>query len=85
LKGNVGLFVAGVDGVVVEVVPNALTGVDVIPNALPFVNGLGPGLEASWLGAADEKMPCEVPVFADGKAAFRSDPPTGLLPKLNSG
>ena len=96
MKGNVGLFVAGagVDGVVavvVVVVPNALTGVDVIPNALPFVNGLGPGLDASCLGAAVENMPCEAPVFAgmvefaDGKATFGSDPPTGLFPKLNGG
>lgn len=89
LKGNAGLFVAGagMDGVV----PNALTGVDVVPNALPFVIGLGPGLGACCSGAEDEKTPCEVPVFpgmvefADGKAAFRSDPPPGLFaPKLNS-
>ena len=92
LKGNVGLFVAGAGvGGVVVVVPNALTGVDVIPNALPFVNGLGPSLEASCLGAAVKNMPCEAPVFAgmvefaDGKATFGSDPPTGLFPKLNNG
>jgi len=91
-KGNTGLFVAGAGGVMVVLVSNALTGVDVVPNALPFVSGLGPGLGASCLGAANGSMPCEVPVFAgvvefvEGKAAFGSDPPAGLFAaKLNGG
>lgn len=90
-KENVGLFVAGagVDGVAV-VVPNALTGVDVVPNALPFVSGLGPGLETSCLGAGNENKSGEVPAvagvveFEDGKVIFWSDPPPGLL-KLKRG
>jgi len=90
LKENVGLFVAGVgmDGVV----PNALTGVDVVPNALPFADRPGPGLKPSCLGALSENIPCEVPVvvglveFVDGKVTFWSDPPAGLFAeKLNWG
>lgn len=82
------LFIAGagMDGVV----PNALTGVDVVPNALPFVSGLGLGLEGSCLGAANESVPCEPSVvagmteFVDGKAAFGSGPPASLFAaKLN--
>jgi len=48
-KENGGLSVggAGVDGVVVVVLLNALTGIGVVPNALPFISGLGPGLEVS--------------------------------------
>ena len=85
-KGTAGLSVTGVglDGVVV--IENALTGVDVVPNALPFLRGLGPGLEVSCLGVEDGKIPGEVPVIAevDGKESFRSDPPAGLFaPKLN--
>jgi len=91
-KENADLLVggAGVDGVVVLL--NALTGVGVVPNALPFITGLGPGLEVSCLGAANENMPGEVPVvvemvgFEDGKLTFKSDPPVGLfVPKLNGG
>ena len=85
-KEGIGLFVAGVGvGCVVVVVPNALTGVDVVPNTLPFVNGLGPGLGASCLGGANENIPGEVLVvtgvveFEDGKVTFESDPPAGLL------
>lgn len=87
LKETAGLFVAGpgVDAVVVLVRLNALTGVDVVPNALPFVNGLGAGIEPSCLGAGNENPPCEVPgftgvvEFVDGKATFGSDPPAGLF------
>jgi hypothetical protein len=85
-----GWFVAGAG--VGGVVPNALTGVDVVPNALPFVCGLGPGLEGSCLGAAKESVPCELPVVAgvvelvDGKVTFVSNPPPGLFAvKLNRG
>lgn len=94
LKENAGLFVTrpGVDAVVLLVGPNALTGVDVVPNALPFVNGLGVGIEPSCLGTGNENAPCEVPVFAgvvefvDGNAAFGSDPPAGLFRlKLKTG
>jgi len=90
-KENIGLSVGAGAGVVM-VVPllNALTGVGVIPNALSFVNGLGPGLEVSCLGAGNENMPDEVPVvaevleFEDGRLTFKSDPPAGLFaPKLN--
>ena len=93
-KGNDGLFVAGagMDGVIVVVVLNALTGVDVVPNVLPFVSGLEPGLGASCLGTANGSAPCEVPVsagvveFMEGKVAFGSDPPAGLFAaKLNRG
>lgn len=93
-KANVGAFVAGagVDDVVVVVVPNALTGVDVVPNALPLVSGPEPGLGASCLGAENTDKPCEVPVFAgvvefvEGKATFGSDPPVGLFAaRLNRG
>lgn len=94
LKGNVGLSVAvaGVDGAVVVVVGNALTGVVVVPNTVPFLSGLGPGLEVSCLGAAGEKIPVEVLGVAvvvevmDGKATFGSVPPAGLFaPKLSRG
>lgn len=92
LKENAGLSVAGagVDGVVV--VGNVLAGVDIGSNALPFLNGLGPGLEVSCFGARDEKILGEVPVVAgvvnvvDGKATFGSDPPAGLFtPKFSRG
>lgn len=83
LKENAGLFVTGPGGdvVVLLVGPNALTGVDVVPNALPFANGLGTGIEPSCLGAGNENAPCEVPVFAfvGGKATFGSSPPAGLF------
>ena len=48
-KENGGLFVggAGEDGIVVVVLLNALTGIGVVPNALPFISGPGPGLEVS--------------------------------------
>ena len=96
LKENVGLSLAGagVDGVevVVVVVGNALTGVVVGPNTLPFLSGLGSGFEASCLGAASEKTPGELPVvtgvagLVEGKATFGSDPPAGLfVAKLNWG
>lgn len=91
VEGNVGLFIAGagVDCVVVVVVPNALTGVDVVPNTLPFASGLGPGLEASCLGAANGCVPVEVPGVVEvegGKVVHESDPPTGLFAaKLNGG
>lgn len=87
LKENVGLSVAGVgvgvDAVTVVVAGNALTGVVVAPNTLPFLKGLGPGLETSCLGAAKEKTPGEVPVVTgvvEGKATFWSDPAAGLFP-----
>ena len=51
--------VAGVDCVVVVGVLNALTDIDVVPNALPFVGGLGPGLESSCFGAANGCVPVE--------------------------
>lgn len=82
-KEDMGLFVAGIGAGCV--VGNALTGADVIPNALPFANGLGPGLEASCLGAPNGNTPGEIPVVAgvlgpeDGKVTFGSDPPAGLL------
>lgn len=91
LKENVGLSMAGAesDVVVVAVVAtgNALTGVVVAPNTLPFLNGLGPGLEVSCFGGASEKG--EVPVVAgvveevlEGKATFGS---VGLFAaKLNA-
>lgn len=91
LKENVGLFIAGagVDSVALEVVPKALTGVGVVPNALPFANGLGPGLEPSCLEAATGNVPCEVLVFVGvvesvgRKVTFESGPPAGLFaPKL---
>jgi hypothetical protein len=91
VEGNVGLFIvgAGVDCAVVVFVPNALTGVDVVPNTLPFASGLGPGLEASCLGAANGCAPVEVPGVVeveDGKAVHESDPPAGLFAaKLNGG
>ena len=85
-KENAGLFVAGAGvGCVAVVVPNALTGVDVVPNAFPFVSGLGPGLKASCLGAGNENTFCEAPVvvgvveFEGGRVTFESDPPAGLL------
>jgi hypothetical protein len=90
LKGNADLSVAGVgvDDVVLVVVGNALTGVVVVPKTVPFLNGLGPGLEASCFGAASEKIPVEEPEVVgvagviDGKATFGS----GLFaPKLNRG
>ena len=62
-----------------------LTGADVVPNPLPFANGLGPGLGSSCLGATNGNMPCEVPVFAGvvefvgWKATFGSDPPASLF------
>jgi len=83
LEGN-SVFVAGagVDGVV----SNALTGADVVPNTLPFVSGLRPGLEESCLGAANGNTPCEPPPvvvgvveLVDGKASFGSGPPAGLF------
>ena len=79
-KGDVGLFVAGAGVGVMVLEPNALTGVDVVPNTLPFVSGLGPGLEASCFGAS-ENTPGDVPLvgFKDGKVTFESDPPPGLL------
>lgn len=82
-KEDAGLFVAGVG--VSCIVGNALTGVDVIPNTPPFGNGLGPGLGTSWFGAVNRDTPGEVPAaagmlrFVDGKVAFESDPPAGLL------
>ena len=82
-KEDVGLFVAEAGAGCV--VGNALTGAEVIPNALPFASGLGPGLEASCLGATNGNTPGEVPVVAgirgseDGKVTFKSDPPAGLL------
>jgi hypothetical protein len=92
LYGNVCLSVAGVDNVVVVVVGNALTGIVVAPNTVSFLNGLGPGLEVSCLGAVSEKTPGEVPVVAevvelmDGKTTFGSVPPAGLFAlKLNRG
>lgn len=96
-KKSAGLSVAGagVDNVVVVVVAvvgNTLTGAVVVPNTVPFLNGLGPGLEASCLGAASEKILGEVLVVAgvvevvDGKATLESVPPAGLFtPKLNRG
>ena len=93
LKENVGLSVAGagVDGVVAVVVENTLTGAGVVPNTVPFLSGLGPGLEVSCLTVASEKALGEVPVptavfkVVGGKATFRSVPPTGLFPpKLKS-
>jgi len=93
LKENIGLSVAGAgaDDVVVVAVENALTGIVGIPNTVPFLSGLGPGLGVSCLGVASEKTPGEVPVvtgvveFVDGKATFESVPPTGLFAaKLNS-
>jgi hypothetical protein len=91
VEGNVALFVlgAGVDRIVVVVVLNALTGVNVVPNALPFMIRFGPGLEASSLGVANGCGPVEVPGVVeagDGKAVHRSDPPAGLFAvKLNGG
>lgn len=93
LKENVGLSVAGTGvGRVVEVevvMGNALVGVVVAPNTLPFLNGLGPGLEVSSLEGVNEKTPGEVPVVAgvvDGKATLGSDAPGGLfVVKLNEG
>jgi len=93
LKLNAGLFAgAGVDVVVVVVPLNALTGADIVPNAVPFVRGVGPGLEASCFGAANENVLGEVPVvagvveFKDGKLTFKSDPPAGLFaPRPNEG
>ena len=57
LKENAGLFRAGagVDGVV----SNAPTSVDVVLNALLFVDGLGPDLKPPYLGALNENIPCE--------------------------
>ena len=86
LKEAAGFSVTGVglDGVVV--IENALTGVGIVPNALPFLSGLGPGLEVSCLGVEDGKIPGEVPVpeEVDGNESFRSEPPDGLFaPKLN--
>ena len=90
LKEDVGLFGAGAG--VGCVVGNALTGVDVIPKAPPFVDGPGPGLEVSCLKALNGDMPGGVPVvagllgFEDGKVTLESDPPAGLLAaKLKSG
>jgi len=80
---DMGLFVTGAG--VGCVVGNALTGADVIPNALPFANGLGPGLEVSCLGAPNDNTPGETPGVAgmlgpaDGKVSFMSEPPAGLL------
>ena len=70
-------FVAGVGCVV----GNALTGAGVIPNALPFASGLGPGLEASCLGATNWKVPVVAEMLGpgDGKETFESDPSAGLL------
>jgi len=78
-KEDVGLFVAGAG--VGCVVGNALTGAEVTPNALPFASGLGPGLEASCLGATDGKVPMVAGLLGpkDGKVTFESDPPAGLL------
>lgn len=95
LKENAGLSVAGV-GVssVVEaevVIGNALVGTVVVvaPNTLPFLNGLGPGLEVSGLVVGNEKTPDEVPLVVEvveGKVTFGSDPPGGLfVGKLNEG
>lgn len=90
LKENVGLSVAGTGvGSVVEVevvTGNALVGVVVVaPNTLPFLNGLGPGLEVSSFEGVNEKAPGEVPVV-DGKVTLGSDPPGGLfVVKLNEG
>jgi hypothetical protein len=71
---------AGVSGVVVAIL-NALTGVDVVPNALPFIGGLGPGLEVSCLGTTNWDMAGKAPLvgFEDGKVTFGSDAPVGLL------
>ena len=78
LVGGVGLSVAG-------------TGVDdVVPNNVPVLSGLGPGLEVSCFGTAGEKIPVGRPVVVgvvgveDGKATFASIPPAGLFaPGLN--
>ena len=91
LKENAGLSVAGAGlGSVVEVevvMGNALVGVVVAPNTLPFLKGLGPGLEVSSLEGVNEKTPGGVPVVAevvDGKVTLGSDPPEGLfVAKLN--
>jgi len=84
-KENVGLFIAGAGVGGVAVVPNALTGVGVVPNRFPLVVWFTPGLKVSCLGAGNEKVLGEVPVvaevvkFGDGKVTFESDPPAGLL------
>ena len=90
LKEDVGLFGTGAG--VSCIVGNALTGVDVIPKALPFIGWLGPGLGASCLGVPNGNTPGEIPAvagllgFEDGKVPFESDPPAGLLAaKLKSG
>jgi hypothetical protein len=78
-----------VDRVVVVAVPNVLTGVNVIPNALWFMSRLRPGLEASCLGVANGCGPVEVPGVVeagDGKVVHGSIPPAGLFAvKLNGG
>ena len=89
-KENAGLFItgAGVDGVVALVVPNALKGVDVVLNTLPFVSGLGPGLEVSCLGATNRCVPVEVPRVVeveDGKIVHESNPPASLFVAKSSG
>ena len=81
-KDGIGLSIAGegVSGVVVAI-PNALTGVDVVPKALPFVNGWEPGLGASCWGTTNGDTLGDAPVveFEDGKVTFESDPPAGLF------
>ena len=61
LKESTGLFVVGVG--VDSVAPNAPAGANVVSNALPFVGGLGLGLEGSCPGASGGDIPSEVPVI----------------------